>query len=199
MSAEIAVIVLWLVWYATWIAAVVWSSQTKTQMRTDMFGLHRILFSFGLVLLLFLPTTSLSPSPAAGSIAWWTQKLWQDPDWAAWSLFALVVAGFAFCWWARFHLGRLWSGYVTLKENHRVVDTGPYGLVRHPIYTGIIFAGAMTALLRASPAALVGAVLVLVGLSMTARIEERFLRAQLGADAYDAYSKRVAMLVPKVL
>ena len=56
----------------------------------------------------------------------------------------------------------------------------------------------MTALLRASPAALAGFVLVTVGLSMIARIEERFLREQLGSGAYDLYSRRVPMLVPIV-
>jgi protein-S-isoprenylcysteine O-methyltransferase Ste14 len=77
-----------------------------------------------------------------------------------------------------------------------VVDTGPYGLVRHPIYSGIIFAALVTALLRASPLAFVGFALFAVGFAMTAAIEERFLRQQLGVDAYDAYSRRVPMLVP---
>lgn len=53
---------------------------------------------------------------------------------------AVMIAGFAFCWWARIHLGRLWSMRVTKKEGHHVVDTGPYGVVRHPIYTGILVA-----------------------------------------------------------
>jgi len=48
---------------------------------------------------------------------------------AAWSESALVVAGLAFTWWARLHLGRLWSSTVTRKEHHHVVDSGPYGLV----------------------------------------------------------------------
>ena len=77
-----------------------------------------------------------------------------------------------------------------------MIDTGPYALVRHPIYSGVIFAALTTALVRASPAGLLGFVLLAVGFSMTAKIEERFLREQLGAEAYDAYSRRVGMLVP---
>ena len=50
----------------------------------------------------------------------------------------LTLAGIAFTWWARIHLGRFWSNAITRKEGHRVIDTGPYGLVRHPIYTGLI-------------------------------------------------------------
>src|ERR1700722_11524882 len=161
MSAEYAANVLWIVWYATWIAAVAWSAKTKVQMRTDMFGLHRALLSLGAVLL-FIPS---GPGALFGvnSIAWLTQKLWHEPDWAAWTLFALVAVGFGFCWGARVHLGRLWSGYVTLKEGHRVVDTGPYGLVRHPIYSGIIFAALATACLRASPAGFFGVALIAAG------------------------------------
>ena len=54
------------------------------------------------------------------------------------ALFIVVLLGLGFTWWARIHLGRLWSSSVTRKAVHRVVDTGPYGIVRHPIYTGII-------------------------------------------------------------
>jgi protein-S-isoprenylcysteine O-methyltransferase Ste14 len=194
VSVEYAANILWIVWYASWIAAVAWSAKTKVQMRTDMFGLHRSLLAFGAVLL-FIPSDGGDLFGVASS-AWLTQKLWHEPDWVAWSLFALVALGFGFCWWARVHLGRLWSGYVTLKEGHYLVDTGPYGLVRHPIYSGIIFSALATAILRASPAGFFGAILIVAGVSMTAKIEERFLREQLGAEPYDAYSRRVAMLVP---
>lgn len=122
--------------------------------------------------------------------------LWRAPAWMEWALFAGCVAGFAFCWWARIHLGRLWSGLVTAKAGHRIVDTGPYRLVRHPIYAGLIAAAACEALLKANPAAFVGAALLAAGFAMTARKEERFLRQRLGAEAYDSYSRRVAMLVP---
>ena len=194
MPVEAAVNILWAVFYATWLMGVVWSGKTKTQMKTDMRGAHRSVSGMG-VILLFAPLGYLSDRwPPFGIFI---ARMWPASDGLQWSLFALTVLGFAFCWWARLHLGRLWSGFVTLKEDHRVVDTGPYGLVRHPIYSGIMFAAFATALMRASPAALAGASLIAIGFSMTARIEEGFLRAQLG-DAYDAYSRRVGMLVPRV-
>jgi protein-S-isoprenylcysteine O-methyltransferase Ste14 len=193
MSVGIAVNILWFVWYVTWIAAVIWSDKTKVQMKTDMGGLHRILSNIGF-LLLFVPSNALPPT--WGVFALLSRTVWNEPDWLAWSLFALVAASFGFCWWARRHLGRLWSGFVTLKEGHRMVDTGPYGLVRHPIYSGVMAAALATALIRASPMALAGFVLIVVGFAMTARIEERFLREQLGAEAYDDYRRRVPMLVP---
>ena len=197
MSAETAANILWPVWYVTWMAAVVWSAKTKTQMKTDVSGLHRMLAGLGTVLL-FFPAFAAKAHQAAPFLEWWTQKLWQASSWVDWALFALIVLAFAFCWWARLHLGRLWSGFVTLKEDHRIVDTGPYGLVRHPIYSGVIVASFMTALLRASPASFLGLMLFATGFSMTAAIEERFLREQLGAEVYDAYRRRVGMLVPMI-
>jgi len=191
MPVETSLTVLWVVWYVTWIAAVVWSARTRVQLKSDMRAIPRLLFSAGLVLAIFAPDDGLWLGPASA-------KVWLAADWVQWCLFGLVAACFAFCWWARLHLGRLWSGFVTLKEGHRIVDTGPYAIVRHPIYSAIILASLLTALLRATPAAFAGFALVAAGLTMISRIEESFLRGQLGDDAYDAYSRRVPMLVPLI-
>ena len=122
--------------------------------------------------------------------------MWLVPDILGWILTCVAAAGLAFAWWARIHLGTLWSASVGRKADHRIVDTGPYGIVRHPIYTGIIAATASIAIVRASPAAISGFVIVTLGWWMKARLEERFLREQLGAANYDAYAARVPMLVP---
>lgn len=196
MSPQTAVAVLWVVWYATWILAVVFSRRTKVQMKTDAFGLHRLLAGLGAPLL-FTPQV-LAGRSIGEPLATLSARLWARNNGVDWTFFALTAGGFAFCWWARLHLGSLWSGFVTLKEDHRVVDTGPYALVRHPIYSGVIFSAAMTALIGATPLTLLGAGLVAVGFSMTARIEEGFLRRELGAAAYDGYSQRVGMLIPGV-
>ena len=50
----------------------------------------------------------------------------------------MIAAGLGFAVWARAHLGRNWSGIVTVKEGHALVRTGPYRAVRHPIYTGLL-------------------------------------------------------------
>ena len=65
-------------------------------------------------------------------------RLWDVGHDGAVVLALLTIPGFLFAWWARLHLGRLWSGTVTRKADHRIVDTGPYAIVRHPIYTGLL-------------------------------------------------------------
>lgn len=107
-----------------------------------------------------------------------------------------LKGGFAFCWWARIHLGRMWSSSVTRKADHHIIDTGPYSLVRHPIYTGIILAAAATAALEARAIAFAGLALVTIGFWIKARLEERFLRNELGAEVYDANARRTGMPFP---
>jgi protein-S-isoprenylcysteine O-methyltransferase Ste14 len=113
-----------------------------------------------------------------------------------WSMVAVAAGGFLFAWWARIYLGGLWSGSITRKEGHTVVDTGPYRIVRHPIYTGILTAAVATAVTTGTAHAILGALLLIVGYWMKARLEESFLREQLGAEAYDSYRRRVPMLLP---
>jgi protein-S-isoprenylcysteine O-methyltransferase Ste14 len=85
---------------------------------------------------------------------------------------------------------------VTRKADHRIVDTGPYGIVRHPIYTGIILSVFATAAFKGTGVAFLGAAIMTVGFWIKARLEERFLRQELGAETYDSYRRRVPMLVP---
>jgi protein-S-isoprenylcysteine O-methyltransferase Ste14 len=122
--------------------------------------------------------------------------LWRSPPAIAWSLVILTAAGFAFCWWARLHLGPLWSGFAGRKAEHHIVDTGPYRLVRHPIYTGILTALLAMALLKGTAAGLIGLVLTIMGFILKCRLEEGFLRSELGAESYDAYRARTPMLIP---
>ena len=125
-------------------------------------------------------------------------QIWISSPLLAWGMLLLVAAGIALCWWAKLHLGSLWSANVTWKEGHRVVDSGPYRLVRHPIYTGFIVMDLGLAILCGSALALVGVAVVTVGLWLKARVEEQFLSEELGAAAYGAYRARTPMLVPRM-
>ena len=106
------------------------------------------------------------------------------------------LAGLLFTWWARISLGSLWSGSVSRKEGHTVIQNGPYRLVRHPIYTGLILAAFAQAIQIGQAANLLGALLMTFGFWLKARLEERFLSQELGPEAYADYRRRTPMLVP---
>lgn len=124
------------------------------------------------------------------------KRIWDVGSGGAYALGAVMLMGLLLTWWARLHLGRLWSSAISRKEDHRIVDTGPYAFIRHPIYTGLITALLATAAAEATVTAILGAALTAFGLWLKARSEERFLAAELGPDAYTSYCHRVPMLVP---
>jgi protein-S-isoprenylcysteine O-methyltransferase Ste14 len=75
------------------------------------------------------------------------------------------------------------------------VDTGPYALVRHPIYTGVILSAFSTGVAERRWLAVLGAAVIAAGFWLRSRLEERFLATELG-PAYEAYLQRVPMLIP---
>jgi protein-S-isoprenylcysteine O-methyltransferase Ste14 len=185
-----ATLSVWALWAISWAVAAIWSRRTVGRPR----GVGRSAFylpTLAGAALLFDPL--LVPLRFAGAPI--ARTYWRAPEPAGWIFCAATVASFAFAWWARLSLGSLWSGSITRKEGHRVVDTGPYRLVRHPIYTGIIAASFVLAMQLGTPAAIAGAAIMTLGWSMKAREEERFLSRELGA-AYDDYRRRTPMLVP---
>lgn len=94
----------------------------------------------------------------------------------------------------------LWGVWLLLwliTAGHAIIRTGPYGIVRHPIYTGLILAFAGTALTRVTLASLLGIVLIVVGLIVKIRQEERLLTDHFGAG-YEAYRADVRALIPYI-
>jgi protein-S-isoprenylcysteine O-methyltransferase Ste14 len=109
---------------------------------------------------------------------------------------ALVLAGLVFALWARRHLGRNWSGDVTVKEGHALIRSGPYRLVRHPIYSGVVLALAGTALAIGSALGFVATVLILIGFVIKLQVEEARMRETF--PDYADYCRRTARLIPGV-
>jgi protein-S-isoprenylcysteine O-methyltransferase Ste14 len=106
-------------------------------------------------------------------------------------LFALGLGGAV---WARVHIGRNWGTPMTQKDEPELVTSGPYHLVRHPIYSGILIASLGTAV------ALSWFWLIAVGLAgvyffYSATVEERYLTEDF-PDAYPAYKRSTRMLLP---
>ena len=110
----------------------------------------------------------------------------------------LCVCGLAFCFWARAVLGGNWSGTVTLKENHELILSGPYRLVRHPIYTGLLAMVVATVMQQGHIAGAIGLILVFVSFWIKLTEEEELMRKQF-SDQYLAYEERVKRIVPFVL
>jgi protein-S-isoprenylcysteine O-methyltransferase Ste14 len=183
---QIAIGTMWFVWFVSWWTSAKWSSKPvkRAGLRREL--PNRIVTIIGAYGLFARPPARFSARlldlSAHAAIAW--------------VCVGLVVLGFAFTWWARIHLGRLWSATVTRKPGHHVVDTGPYAIVRHPIYTGIIVAALGTALVRGYLASFIGVALIALGFYFKGRLEEGFLRTELGVESYDAYARRVPMLIP---
>jgi protein-S-isoprenylcysteine O-methyltransferase Ste14 len=164
-----------------------WSNRTVGRPRLGSELAYRLITAFG-ALLLFVPGRRLD----------FSLKLWPTPPVVGWFLFGLAAAGVAFTWWARLYLGRMWSSSVTRKAGHHIVDTGPYAWVRHPIYSGLSLALAAWAILQARPIAFAGCALIFLGFWLKARLEERFLRNELGPEVYDPYARRTGMFFPRV-
>ncbi|KLU24581.1 isoprenylcysteine carboxyl methyltransferase [Caballeronia mineralivorans PML1(12)] len=180
---SIAILLPWAAWLAYWMKASSWAKQTVK--REDR--LSRTLQSIPLIvgcLLIVWPDASASWNSANAGF-----------DLRQWLGLAVVVAGLSFSVWGRRHLGSNWSVSVTLKDGHELVRSGPYALVRHPIYSGCLLAIAGSALVCAEPRGVIGFALIFASLAYKVRVEERWLSEYFG-DPYRTYRREVRALVP---
>jgi protein-S-isoprenylcysteine O-methyltransferase Ste14 len=109
-----------------------------------------------------------------------------------------IVAGLLLCVWARVVLGGNWSGTVTLKVEHEIVRVGPYRMIRHPIYTGLLLMFIGTALARGEWRGILAVVIAFAALWRKLRLEERWLTESFGA-AYTEYRAATWALVPYLI
>jgi protein-S-isoprenylcysteine O-methyltransferase Ste14 len=143
----------------------------------------------------------------AGTLAYWTARdpgvlgtlqLWLPTPRTEWLSAAVVLFGLGVNAWARFAIGSNWSGAVSLKQDHELIERGPYRYVRHPIYTGILLMALGTATLHAWASSFVLCAVLFVGLWLKLRAEERLLTEHF-PEAYPRYRERVRALIPFVL
>jgi protein-S-isoprenylcysteine O-methyltransferase Ste14 len=174
----------WIVWLLTWILAAGWSARTASHHDLGAESPSRVLTLAAVVMIL----ASYWPLPEA--------VLWTGSREIGWAMTGLVLLGLGFTWAARLHLGPLWSSTSAPTEDHRIVETGPYGVVRHPVYAGLLLAAGATAVEGGRLEAIAGALVLIAAISLRAKLEERFLRRDLGDEAYANYRRRVPMLIP---
>jgi protein-S-isoprenylcysteine O-methyltransferase Ste14 len=182
--------VVWITFFIYWRIR---ASKTKTTQRLEPMS-SRILRSFLClvgVALLILPPTWL-PLP------WLYRQLWPIGLLSFWLGAALTIAGLLFAVSAREYLGSNWSSAVTIKQGHELITTGPYSMVRHPIYTGILIGFLGMAIAMSQVRAFIVLALFFIAFWIKLRREEQFMRSQFG-EVYVTYARHTAALVPYLL
>lgn len=176
---------LWLLWLVFWIAAALGAKETQRQESAVSRLSHHIPFILGGVLLGWPRILGMHLE----------QRFLPQTLTLFWVAAALIAIGLGFSIAARVRLGGNWSGSVTVKKDHELICTGPYALVRHPIYTGLLLALIGTVLFVGKWRALIALVPLVVAIFRKIAIEERFMSEQFG-DTYARYRAQVPALVP---
>jgi protein-S-isoprenylcysteine O-methyltransferase Ste14 len=179
---------MWLCWMVYWWAA---SRDVKSTVRRESLS-SRLLHIVPLAIAVLLFCVQSVP------VAFLDERFLPLARWPFWLGLLLTAGGLLFTVWARLHLGKNWSGTVTIKKGHELITSGPYALVRHPIYAGLLLAFLGSALALGDWRGVLAFALAAGALWRKLRLEERWMRQEFG-DAYQAYSQRVAALVPFVL
>lgn len=176
---------LWMVWLLYWVlGAGHLKPAARRESRLQMVG-------HGIPLALAILLSSL-PNHDCGVLA----RQFMARTWAGYSIGVLLVAlGLGYAVQARRHLGANWSGTVTLKQGHSLIQSGPYRRVRHPIYAGILLAMVGSALAMAEWRGVLALLLAAAALTIKLRREERWMLEHFG-DNYSEYRKTSWALLP---
>lgn len=177
---------------AVWIIFLIYwqikAANVKNTQRLEPAG-SRILRVLTILIAIALVSTTWIP------LAWLYRPLWPVGLWPFWLGAALSVGGLLFAIWAREHLGRNWSRSVSIKQDHELITTGPYAVVRHPIYTGCLAGFLGIAIAISEVRGFVAFVLFYLMFWAKLSKEERWMRSQFG-ETYTQYVHRTAALVP---
>lgn len=129
--------------------------------------------------------------------AWFGVRFVPASATSEWLGVVITLCGCAFAAWARLTLGANWSGRPTLKVGHELIVSGPYALVRHPIYTGLLLAAAGTAIVIGKWSCLIGLPLLALAFLVKMSQEERLMQETFPQE-YPAYRTRVSALIPGI-
>lgn len=183
----------WIALGAVWLTAGLATKKTARR-EANISRLPHIVIMMAAFLLLF-PRLLFIGSLPVGPLG---RRFVPDSPVIGWTGLALTVAGCAFAVWARLLLGGNWSGRVTVKQDHQLIRTGPYAIVRHPIYSGFLLGMLGTALALGEWRGIAGLALAFIGWGTKSRLEESYMAMQFGAR-YIEYQREVKALIPFVL
>lgn len=186
-SIVLAIAVLWMCFLFYWARE---SRGQKSTERMESQGSRqlRTILMLAAMLLLLVPPRQLH---------FLHLQMLPEGSWRPWLALLLTVAGMGVSVWARVHLGRNWSQAVTVKEEHELIRSGPYRLLRHPIYTGFLLAVLGMVALDGIFASLLGFGLVALALVKKILLEEQWLAEHFG-ERWLEYRKDSRKLIPYV-
>lgn len=177
----------WYVFGAYWAITALKTKRTKAQ-ETTLARLSTIGWLGVAFLLMFRDWLRIGP------LAW---RFLPETEWITWLGVVLTWGGTVIAIWARYTIGEYWSARVTLKEDHKLIRSGPYAHVRHPIYTGMFIGTVGTALVVAEWRAVVAVVMLLIVHCLKAKREERMLAQEFGQE-YENYRSEAGFLFPRL-
>jgi protein-S-isoprenylcysteine O-methyltransferase Ste14 len=186
MSGMIICDILWSVFYAVWLLWSIWIKKAERRENVATHLAHGVLAAAGFFLM-FVDVR----------VGWLHARVLPSASWLQALGIAITLAGFGFAIWARIHLGRNWSSAVTSKIEHELIRSGPYRWVRHPIYSGLLFALFGTALVRDELSGFLALALVYTAWKIKSRLEERMMISTFGSE-YTAYARVTGAMFPRL-
>lgn len=175
----------WLIFAAVWLVGALSAKRTIYRESIAERARYSLLLVIGYFLL--IKSSSLPPPFVWLIIPHTLSSIWVGA--------LLCISGLLFAVWARVILGTNWSGVITLKEGHELIDRGPYRIVRHPIYTGLLVMFAGTAIALGYFGGFTALSLVFVSFWIKLKREEDLMLKHF-PDRYPAYQRRVKRIIP---
>lgn len=126
-----------------------------------------------------------------------SRRLFEPSIASSYAGLGITAAGLLFAVVARLYIGTNWSPLIQVKEGHELIQSGPYAVVRHPIYSGLMLATLGTAIEYGEVSGFAGFVMIVAAWSYKSRLEESAMAEQFGPK-YETYRARVKGLVPFV-
>jgi protein-S-isoprenylcysteine O-methyltransferase Ste14 len=173
----------WVVFSLYWDIAAKNSAPAKSSETKASRGVHVFLANVAIVLIA-APTHGLGRFLPASSLVMMVGLI-------------IELAGLSLAIWARQHLGRNWSGEITIKQDHQLIQTGPYQHLRHPIYTGLLTMYVGLTVATGEWLGLIGLAVAVIAYWRKTRMEEATLGTAFG-EKYETYRRDTWAIVPGV-
>lgn len=180
--------VLWLIFGMYWVGSWLYDISTSRAKPAKKMQGNWARLSIVIIILIVVAV-------AAGPSNILLQRWMPVSDIAAGLGLAITAGGILFAFWARRHLGGNWSGIVMMKKGQTLTKTGPYAIVRHPIYTGMFIGMLGSAIALGDFLGLLILAVALLFFGMRMRAEEKLMLEEFGGQ-YVQYKKETKRFIP---